>query len=372
MRFQQLTGPLMAKGVEDTALYRYLRLPAANEVGGDPQHLGADLGRFHHANTLRQRDWPATMLTTSTHDTKRSEDVRARLAVLSQIPDRWVRAVDDLRDGRRPPPRRPTAPAATPSTSPTTRSSAPGRSTPNASPPTSPRPRVRRSATRAGSTPAPPYEDDVDAFVRGVLADDEFLATLEAFLDEVVEAGRLTSLSQTLLKLTSPGIPDIYQGTELWDLSLVDPDNRRPVDLDLRHRLLAELGDDPRPDDLLDRLDEGLPKLWVTHRALQARRDEPAAFGAEAAYEAVHATGPREDHVVAFLRGGRVLPIAPRLVAALGTGFADWDWQRTTLDVPEGRWVDRLSGSRWTGGTLPLAELLATFPCALLVAEDDA
>ena len=369
MRFQQLTGPLMAKGVEDTVLYRYLRFPAVNEVGGHPLHLGADLGAFHHANTLRQRDWPATMLTTSTHDTKRSEDVRARLAVLSQLPDTWVRAVDDL------------ARAAERHR---------GEHGPNAD-------LVHLALhTLVGAWPIDlerltaylrkaareekrdtswldthhGYEDDVVAFAEGLLSDAELVGTLERLLDEVVEAGRLTSLSQTLLKLTSPGVPDTYQGCELWDLSLVDPDNRRPIDLDHRHRLLADLAGEPRPDDVLDRMDDGGPKLWVTHQALQARRADPDAFGGDASYDPLFASGHRDEHVVAFVRAGRVLPIAPRLVAGLGRTFADWDWQDTTLVLPEGTWYDRLSGGRWVGGEHALSDLLATFPCALLVAEE--
>ncbi|MBW3619431.1 MAG: malto-oligosyltrehalose synthase [Actinobacteria bacterium] len=371
MAFQQLTGPVMAKGVEDTVFYRYLRFPAANEVGGHPHRLSVGLGEFHQRNRLRQRDWPATMLTTSTHDTKRSEDVRARLAVLTELPDLWVRAVDEWQQlaarhrGEHGPsgnhehlayhtivgawpidPERLTAYLVKAARE------------------------EKRSTSWLDIDEA--YEADLEAFARGLLADEEFVASVERLLDTVVEPGRITSVSQTLLKLTSPGVPDIYQGTELWDLSLVDPDNRRPVDHDRRRRLLAELEGEPRPDEVWGELDRGVPKLWVTRQALATRRERPEAFGPDASYDPLYAAGPREDHVVAFLRAGQVITIAPRLVVGLGGAFADWDWRGTTLELPDATWYDQLSGARWTGGEHRLAELLATFPAALLVAEEHA
>jgi (1->4)-alpha-D-glucan 1-alpha-D-glucosylmutase len=371
MEVQQLTGPVMAKGLEDTVFYRYLRFPAANEVGGHPHHLGVGLGEFHHANTVRQRDWPATMLTTSTHDTKRSEDVRARLAVLSELPDAWVRAVDEwqqLADRHR------------------------GERAPN------PNHEVLTYHTVVGAWPLDAdrlvaylvkaareekrdtswldqdagYEAELEAFARGLLADLEFVASLERFLELVIEPGRVTSLSQTLLRLTCPGVPDTYQGTELWDLSLVDPDNRRPVDLGTRRRLLAELDGEPRPDDVWAELDRGVPKLWVIRQALHTRRDRPHAFGPEGTYTPMYAAGARDEHVAAYLRGGEVLTITPRLVVGLGGAFADWDWQDTTLALPPGTWYDQLSGARWVDGERSLHDLLATFPCALLVREGPA
>jgi (1->4)-alpha-D-glucan 1-alpha-D-glucosylmutase len=374
MRFQQLTGPVMAKGVEDTAFYRYLRFPAVNEVGGSPGHLGTGLGAFHHANVLRQRDWPTTMLTTSTHDTKRSEDVRARLAVLSELPDLWVRTVEEWEE----------------LAAPHRGSRGPSRNHEHLA-----------YHTLVGAWPIDAerlvaylvkaareekrdtswldidaaYEADLGTFARGLVGDDEFVASLERVLDDVVEPGRLTSLSQTMLRLTCPGVPDTYQGCELWDRSLVDPDNRRPVDLDLRRRLLAELDeldDDPRPDEVYGRLDEGLPKLWVVRECLRLRRELPHAFGPDGDYQPLYAAGPRDDHVVAYVRGGRVVAVAPRLVVGLGGAFADWTWAGTMLELPEGRWYDRLSGATWPAGPQAMGELLATFPVALLVREEAA
>ncbi|WP_052667790.1 malto-oligosyltrehalose synthase [Nitriliruptor alkaliphilus] len=367
MRFQQLSGPIMAKGVEDTVFYRYLRFVAVNEVGGAPHHLGTSVAAFHSANQLRQRDWPATMLTTSTHDTKRSEDVRARLAVLSELPDLWVRAVQEWgelaarhRGDRGPAPEHEllllqTLVGAWPLDA--ERAVA-----------------YVLKAAREGKHHShwidgdPRYEDDLEAATRGLLADTDARALITRLLQVVLPAGRLTSLSQTLLKLTSPGVPDIYQGTELWDLSLVDPDNRRPVDLAHRQRLLGDLGPDaPHPVDLLARASEGLPKLWLTATALRLRRERPDAFGPGATYTPLYAVGDRQDHLVAFVRGGEVLTVAPRLVAGLGGGFVDWDWGDTALAIPGGRWRCHLTGHVVDGGgQVLLRDLLAAFPVALL------
>jgi (1->4)-alpha-D-glucan 1-alpha-D-glucosylmutase len=372
MRFQQLTGPVMAKGVEDTVFYRYLRFVAVNEVGGHPAHLGTSVGTYHEANRLRQRDWPRTMLSTSTHDTKRSEDVRARLAVLSELPDVWVRTVEEWRElaaphrGDRGP---------SPAHEYLTFQTLVGAWPIDAERATA----YLTKATREGKQETdwldedPVYEADVDAFVRGLLGDRAFVASLEQLLEQVIEPGRLTALSQSLLKLTCPGVPDVYQGCELWDLSLVDPDNRRPVDLDRRHQLLRELDPDTHPVDLLAGMDEGVPKLWLTHRALQLRRERPAAFGPDATYRPLHAAGARGDHVVAFVRGDEVTTIAPRLVVGLGGGFVDWEWDDTTLELPAGRWRCVLSGQVAEGGPdgVPLRELLAAFPVGLLVREEE-
>jgi (1->4)-alpha-D-glucan 1-alpha-D-glucosylmutase len=218
----------------------------------------------------------------------------------------------------------------------------------------------------------PTYEADLDTFVRGLLGDEAYVASLEQLLDQVVEPGRLTALSQTLLKLTSPGVPDVYQGCELWDLSLVDPDNRRPVDLDRRRQLLRELDPDSHPVDLLAGMDEGLPKLWLTHRALQVRRERAQAFGHDASYSPLYAAGQRAGHLVAFVRGGEVATVAPRLVVGLGGRFVDWEWGDTTLTLPAGRWRCVLSGQVADGGKpVPLLELLAAFPVGLLVRDAD-
>jgi (1->4)-alpha-D-glucan 1-alpha-D-glucosylmutase len=370
MRFQQLSGPVMAKGVEDTVFYRYLRFVAVNEVGGHPAHLGTSTGSYHEANLLRQRDWPATMLSTSTHDTKRSEDVRARLATLSELPDVWVRTIEEWHElaaahrGARGP---------SPAHEYLTFQTLVGAWPIDAERATA----YLQKAAREGKEHTdwldedPAYEADLEAFVRGLLGDEAFVASLEQLLGQILEAGRLTALSQALLKLTSPGVPDIYQGCELWDLSLVDPDNRRPVDLERRRELLHELEDDAHPVDVLAGIDEGVPKLWLTNRALRLRRQRPQAFGRDASYEALYATGERAAHLVAFARGGEVVTVAPRLVVGLGGPFVDWEWGDTALTLPPGRWRCVLSGQVADGGTpTPLRELLAAFPVGLLVRQD--
>jgi (1->4)-alpha-D-glucan 1-alpha-D-glucosylmutase len=212
----------------------------------------------------------------------------------------------------------------------------------------------------------PEYDESLRTFVERVLADERFLADLGEFVEPLVEPGRVVSLAQQLLRLTSPGVPDTYQGTELWDLSLVDPDNRRPVDFDERRRLLESLGDDGDevdPSDVLARTDEGLPKLWLTRQALRLRRRRPELFGPEGAYEPLKAAGARGAHVVAFVRGGGAATVVPRLVVGLdGAG----GWEDTTIDVPAGRWRNLLTGNAVDGGEVSLSALLARFPVALL------
>ena len=367
--FQQLTGPATAKGVEDTVLYRDLRFVAVNEVGSDPSRLGRSVGELHASNAANQLTKPTTMLLSSTHDTKRSEDVRARLAVLSQDPGSWVARVFEL-----------------------TQLAAPHRGTHGPTPahehlvfqtlvgawPITPERLTDylRKAAREGKDatswlePDAAYEADLDAYVAGLLADAGFVAAIEQIVAEVREPGWLTSLSMMLLKLTSPGVPDVYQGCELWDLSLVDPDNRRPVDHDLRARLLDELGTGLTPEQLLARLDEGLPKLWILHRALTLRSERPEAFGADADYLPLWASGPRAEHLAAFARDGQVVTIAPLQVARLGPSFATWRWEDTSLVLPAGRWTDRLTGQRFSAGPHAVADLLARFPVSLLARED--
>jgi len=172
-----------------------------------------------------------------------------------------------------------------------------------------------------------------------------------------VTRGRINSLAQTLLKLTAPGVPDIYQGTELWDLSLVDPDNRRPVDFALRRRLLHEMGH-LSPEQILERMDEGLPKLWLLHRTLHLRRRHPEIFGPEGGYKPLYAEGSKADHVVAFIRGNAVLTLAPRLMMGVKGGWGD-----TMIVFPKGNWHNLLTNEDVTGGKpVTIGELLARFP----------
>ena len=208
------------------------------------------------------------------------------------------------------------------------------------------------------------YEDALRSFIDSTLASQPFLEEVERFVARVLEPGRVNSLAQTLLKCTSPGVPDLYQGAELWDHSLVDPDNRRPVDYDLRRRLLAELHT-LTPREVMARAEEGLPKLWTLHRALTLRREHPEWFGPEAAYTALAVRGRRRHHAIAYRRGEHVVTLVPRLTVLL-----NGQWQDTTLTLPAGEWRNRLTGGHLAGGTYPMDDLLRDFPVALLVKEE--
>jgi (1->4)-alpha-D-glucan 1-alpha-D-glucosylmutase len=206
------------------------------------------------------------------------------------------------------------------------------------------------------------YERGVAGFVKAVLSDEELMNEVNAFVSLLVEPGRINALSQKLIALTAPGVPDIYQGTELWDLSLVDPDNRHPVSFDLRRQLLRELAD-LTPEEILRRGDEGLPKLLVVSRALDARRRNASYFAGEASYEPILADGARAEHVVAFARGGRAVTVVPRLVMKLAR-----EWRDTTIDLPGGLFRNVFTGEEHRGRT-ELVSLLRRFPVALLIAS---
>jgi (1->4)-alpha-D-glucan 1-alpha-D-glucosylmutase len=366
-RFQQVTGPVMAKGVEDTTFYTYNRLTALNEVGGNPGRFGVSPEEFHAGNDHIARNWPGSMLATSTHDTKRSEDTRARIALLSEIPTRFAGAVADwsrMGEKHRADPSLPdrnaewllyqTLVGAWPL--PVERAVA----------------YMEKASKEAKEhtswvDPDPAYDDALRRFVEGLLGDAEFTAAVEGFVAPLVEPGRVNALAQALLKLTSPGVPDIYQGCELWDHSLVDPDNRRPVDFTVRERLLAGAEAAAGPAEVWpDGAGSGLPKLFLTQRALHLRSRRPEFFCVGSGYRRLSATGPKASHAVAFNRttsSGEpgVVTVAPRLVLGLAG-----DWADTVLQLPDGRFSDVFDGNRTFTGEVRLAELLGPFPVALL------
>ena len=359
-RFQQFTSPVMAKGVEDTAYYCSNRLTAMNEVGGDPDCNGWSVDQFHEYNEAMQRTFPLTMNTLSTHDTKRSDDVRARLAVLSEIPDefneavrRWSAMIERYRDDDQVDNGTEwflyqTLIGAWPIDAERTKQYMQ---------------KAMREAKVRTSWVAnnQEYEGAVEALIDGALADEPFVADLERFVVEIREAGRINSLVQTLLKCTAPGVPDLYQGGELWDLSLVDPDNRRPVDYELRRRLLAELAS-LKANEILERMDDGLPKLHVLQRALHLRREHPEWFGHDADYERVNVTGARARHVVAYCRAGVVMTVVPRHWYTLAG-----QWDDTMIELSGSGWRNCLTGAPIAAGDVRMADLLAEFPVALLV-----
>jgi (1->4)-alpha-D-glucan 1-alpha-D-glucosylmutase len=361
LRFQQLTGPVMAKGAEDTAFYCYRRLVSLNEVGGDPGRFGTTVDDFHCHNRRTAEVWPSTLLTLSTHDTKRSGDVRARIGLLSEIPDQWALAVrrwSTINEAHK-------------------RNGLPDRGAEyllyqtlfGAWPLSVERAAAyMEKATKEAKEhtswidPDPTYDAALRSFVESVLADPEFTADLATFVGPLVEPGRVTALAQTLLTLTSPGCPDVYQGTELWDLSLVDPDNRRPVDYDVRLALLDKVAG-AGPEDVLAWSDDGAPKLWLVHRALGLRRTAASAFGPGSSYASLDVRGEKAAHAVAYVRGGRVAVLVPRLLLGLGG-----DWADTTVELPPGRWTSVLDGGSVDGGAVAVGDLLARFPVALLTA----
>ena len=362
MRFQQLTGPAMAKGVEDTAFYRFHCLVSLNEVGGNPAKPDVSVAEFHQACNMIQTHHPQTLLTTATHDTKRGEDVRARLALLSEIPEQWGKTVQhwmqynqqhrchDLPDRNTEYLLYQTLVGAWPIN--TQRLSDYMQKA------------IREAKTHTSWTqPQSDYEQAVHQFIQAVLADGKFRHQLEAFVQPLIAPGRINSLAQTLLKLMAPGVPDIYQGTELWDLNLVDPDNRRPIDYHERAQLLAEISD-LTIEQILARSDKGLPKLWVIRQALHLRQRYAQFFGPAGSYQPLMVSGSKAAHAVAFMRGQTVAVVTPRLLLRL-----KGDWQDTAVELPTGAWHNLLAGDRLEGGLVPVKVILDRFPVGLLSRE---
>jgi (1->4)-alpha-D-glucan 1-alpha-D-glucosylmutase len=423
MRFQQLTGPVTAKGIEDTAFYRFYPLASLCEVGGDPSRFGVSTGAFHRRNREVMALWPHTLLATSTHDTKRSEDSRARINALSEIPARWYRAARrwqnlnrDLKtmiDDQAAPDANEeyllyqTLIGARP-----VEVGAPGEWASGAF-----LQRIQdymikalREAKVHSSwlNPDEEYEQAMRDFVSKVLSSDAFVADFLEFQAPIARAGMFNSLSQTLLKATAPGVPDFYQGTEIWDFSLVDPDNRRPVDYELRKRLLDSLrlsgpageargarfdragdsadremdtGAAALADDLIRNIEDGRIKMYVTRRALNFRRDNRELFD-QGEYLPLQTVGERERHAVSFARklGDKTAVVIATRFALRLTGAAEPPigpdvWRDTAVlinDELAGCYRDVFTGAsvcarqREDGAVLPLAEACARLPIALL------
>jgi (1->4)-alpha-D-glucan 1-alpha-D-glucosylmutase len=394
-RFQQITSPVTAKGYEDTALYRFNRLVSLNEVGADPSRFGTPVAEFHAAMAERQRTYPHGLSATSTHDTKRGEDVRARINVLSEIPDEWRRRValwQRLNRKHR----------TTVDTRPT-----PGANTEyliyqtlvGAWPIDVERLRayVSKAIHEAKShtswvNPNARYDEAIVRFVEATLdpaRSPQFLDDFVRFQARIAHFGAFNSLAQTLVKITAPGVPDFYQGSELWDLHLVDPDNRRPVDWPLRQRMLDELTRtvETTPDraafarELVRTKDDGRIKLYVIREALACRR-ACAALSGDGHYRPLETQGPLAEHALAFARvgsGTAALTVVPRLLARRGAdgpplGTTYWGDESRVLVPPEAgaRLVNVLTGERLAveGGGLRLADVLSNFPVALLVTQD--
>jgi (1->4)-alpha-D-glucan 1-alpha-D-glucosylmutase len=348
VRFQQASGAVMAKGVEDTTYYRYTRFIALNEVGGDPARFGIAPDDFHAAQHRRQQIAPRSMTTLSTHDTKRGEDVRARLAVLSELPAEWTELVCHLMAA---------APIPDLSFGYLLWQTFVGAGLIE-------RERLHAYAEKAMREaaqhttwidPDADFEAAVHAAVDAAYDSPAIREPLTAFIDRITPYGWTNSLAQKLVQLTVPGVPDVYQGTELWEDSLVDPDNRRAVDMDARRALLDRLDGDVHPP-AIDA--SGAAKLWVVSRTLRLRRDWPDLFSR---YDPISVEGAAAEHAVAFDRGGAIT-VATRLPVGLERGGG---WRDTAIELPRGA-TDVISGTTYRG-TVALADLLGAYPVALLV-----
>jgi (1->4)-alpha-D-glucan 1-alpha-D-glucosylmutase len=408
MKFQQVTGPVLAKGMEDTAFYVYNRLVSLNEVGGHPVQFGTSVEEFHQQNGERLRQWPHSMLASSSHDTKRSEDVRARISVLSEVPEEWEAALG--RWGALNAPKKSLvedAPAPDRNDEYLLYQTLVGTWPTGADEPvdfpcfrerivTYMQKAIKEAKVHSSwVNPNEEYDAAVRDFVSRLLPDDPadaFLMDLRPLLRKATFYGYFNSLSELLLKLTCPGVTDIYQGCELWSFTLVDPDNRRPVDYKRRRQLLAglqarvaELGDDLTrlARALVEHVEDGRIKLYVTHRGLNYRRSHGPLF-LGGSYEPLAAIGDKQEHVCSFLRaleGEAVVAVVPRLVLRLTGGIERAPlgaevWGDTWLLLPapeEGRAYRNLYtgevlkvGERDGQAGLPLAEVLGCFPVALL------
>ncbi|MDP2431199.1 MAG: malto-oligosyltrehalose synthase [Pseudomonadota bacterium] len=406
MKFQQVSSPVMAKGVEDTAFYRYHRLTSLNDVGGEPRRFGISVAAFHGATRARALSWPHNMLATSTHDSKRSEDMRARLNVLSEIPAAWKlmlrrwrrlnRGRKRLIDGVEAPSRNDeyllyqTLIGTWPLTPPDDAALAEYRARIDAY-----MIKALREAKEHSSWVQVngEYEGAVSGFIQALLAPGEknlFLADFKAMVQTITHHGLLNALAQTLIKATSPGVPDLYQGCELWQFNLVDPDNRRPVDFEQRRHLLAETKalveappeqwpDRLRP--LLDDMTDGRIKLYTLWQTLALRQQWPEVFR-DGDYLPLSVSGERSTHACAYARRhgkNTLIALVPRLPAGLlGDNpiqpLGPEVWGDTALELPAElagvNWRNVLTGERHpASGQLALAQLLASFPVVLLASE---
>ncbi len=401
--WQQFTGPLTAKGLEDTALYRDVRLISLNEVGVDAERLErpGDVQFLHEHNARAQAKWPGTMTATSTHDTKRSEDARMRLHVLSELADQWLSATNRWRELNEPHRQRvDDGPAPRPPMEhllyqsmlavwPLDGTRDPGLEFADrlvAYAIKAAREAKRRTSWIDADTE---YERALEQFVRTVLdpsAAPRFIEEIDDWAGQLAWYGALNSLVHVVLKIASPGVPDLYNGCETWNFSLVDPDNRRPIDWDRIAATRASLPDAGNADvsenvgRLLSRWRDGAIKMHITRAALRARRERRDLFiGGE--YQPLRVTGFRADHACAFARHAKdqhAVTVAGRLMTSFAkpeippTGHAVWtDTAASGIDVPATRWRDVLTGRsiEIREGVLSLAEAFATLPVALLVAE---
>ncbi len=398
LRWQQLSGAVMAKGFEDTALYTYNRLTSLNEVGGNPASAGLSISEFHQYNLARLERWPHTLNATSTHDTKRSEDVRARINVLSEMPEEWERHLTRWRQcNRTKKPEVSGLPVPEPNMEMLLYQTLIGAWPLSEKDTYGFKERLKAYMVKAARearastswlSPDSAYENSIIAFIDSILADDgenEFLKDFLQFQRQIAFYGALNALAQALLKIASPGVPDFYQGTELWDFSLVDPDNRRPVNFSRRMKLLDELSRQENKGQLaslkqiLESWEDGRVKLYLTYKALNLRKSCPDVFEA-GRYVPLKVAGQRQEHVCAFARlkgESWVLAAVPRFFTKLCLPgefpLEQRTWGDDRLLLPEGaplRWLNAFSGEKLmlpqTGKEIPVSDIFRIFPVALL------
>jgi (1->4)-alpha-D-glucan 1-alpha-D-glucosylmutase len=360
-QWQQLTPAVMAKGVEDTTFYCFDRLVSCNEVGSQASLVGISADKFHEfCHSLSDR-WPNNLLATSTHDNKRSEDVRTRISILSEMPERWAEALH----------------AWSTMNAPAWQNHLPDRHAEYLLYQTLigawPIDRERcwqymlkacREAkiNTSWHEPNRAYEESLHSFVDGVFANAGFITSLEHFVEPLVLPGRVNSLAQTLIKMVAPGVPDFYQGTELWDLSLVDPDNRRPVNFDLRAQFVARARSLSATEVTSD-WDSGMPKLWMTARILAVRRERREDFSDQSKYQPLVAQGTHLGRLLAFRRGENLIAVVPRFTMTLAG-----EWGDTRLPLPGGTWRNCFTGAVVQREVTPGA-LFDAFPVALLIRD---
>lgn len=392
LKFQQCTSPISAKGVEDTAFYNYNRLVALNEVGSNPGVFGLPAEAFHKQCQARLEEWPYNMVSTSTHDTKRSEDVRMRILAISEMAGEWAKAVKRWHTLNRK--HKPVID---------------GVSVPDANeeyfiyqtligtwPLASMNDDERQDyisriqaymtkalhEAKANSSwiePNEAWDQSVRDFIQRILNPDEknrFITSFEAFANPIAELGAVNSLAQLVLKLTTPGLPDIYQGTEIWDFSLVDPDNRRSVDYEHRYNLLRA---SRSPSELLQNWRDGGIKLHITQKLLHLRRANPSLVF-KGTYLPLDATGTHADSCVAYLRqhgDDELLVVMPRVSSKVGFPPIGDLWKDTELTMPpehqtSGQWKDLLTGScHPPASSLKLADILNDWPVAVLLRKSN-
>jgi (1->4)-alpha-D-glucan 1-alpha-D-glucosylmutase len=359
--WQQLTPAVMAKGVEDTTFYCFDRLVSCNEVGSQASLVGISADKFHEfCHSLSDR-WPNNLLATSTHDNKRSEDVRTRISILSEIPERWAEALHQWSKLNA---------SAWQNHVPDRHAEYLLYQTLIGAWPID-RDRCWQYMLKAcreakintsWHEPNNAYEESLRGFVDGIFQAPEFIASLERFVDPLILPGRINSLAQTLIKMVAPGVPDFYQGTELWDLSLVDPDNRRPVDFGSR-AMLVRAARDLSAADVSAQWDSGLPKLWMTMRLLATRRQRPEDFSDQSKYQPLVAQGTHLGRLLAFRRGENLIAVVPRFTLTLGG-----EWGDTRLPLPGGTWRNCFTDALVQREVTPDA-LFNSFPVALLIRD---